>query len=705
MNAKSQKFFNSRPIFYGFLTLLLAIASAKYIFSGNLSFIILVTVISICLTLFCVLKKKPFVLLSFIAVFMFGIGWFFVGISSFEGEVYEGTSQVYARISDDIARYDSMANVVLKDVKINGKNAGNIELNLYYQNSQQFQVGDIIEFQAEIENVHLFELGKFNSSYYRDRTPYTCSVDIEDVVVKGNRLTWDEKFRINVKMNLVQSMGNQNGAVAYAVLFGDKSDVGSEIKDSYKSAGIIHLLTVSGLHVSFLIALIGFLLKLCKVRGLWNFLVCATILFVYAYLCGFAPSILRAGVMGLVLLTAKLSGKCYDNLSSLGLAGIVILLIFPLSGLDIGFLMSFFCVLSIFISYDWISKLLSHILPKFISNSFAISISATLGILPFSATIYSKLNLLTFFVNLIVIPIFSVLYPFLFLMTLLCSILPFMSFLLKICSFGFDVIYKIASFFSKTNFLVDLIEINVILVAFLIVLMFFISKFFMANKKIKAIATSMLIAICLTSLGFTYIPTVSLSGICCCYNYSNSTVLLTDSAGKSIIVDLGSESFTKKLLNSQNVSNVETVFVLQDYSVDIKTLRNLGVLNLIRSDAGQGYCEEVLICYDEVGRLGNFAFVYKSYNGKLTGLEISFDSVKIFLFKNAKHSSEAIEIIKNENYDFVFVGKQTEIAKYFERNVKIYSYYKNDYADVNYKKSGNMCLEIENKRLNWRCLD
>jgi len=91
-----------------------------------------------------------------------------------------------------------------------------------------------------------------------------------------------------------------------------------------------------------LITLLGFLLKKIRVRGFLNFLICFVFLGVYVYLCGFTPSVLRAGVMGLVLLATKLSGKCYDGLNSLGLSGIVILLISPLFALDVGFQMSFF---------------------------------------------------------------------------------------------------------------------------------------------------------------------------------------------------------------------------------------------------------------------------------------------------------------------------------------------------------------------------
>lgn len=706
MDAKGKKIFHSRPLFYGFLALLLAISTSRYIFVGNLKYIIFILLIFACFFAYCVWAKRWISFIVISSIFLFGLGWFFVGQVTFEGKIYEGESQVIGRISDDVSYsvYGNSANVVLKDVYINGNKESNINLTIYIDSYDDFEVGDIIVFNAEVEKVSLFTLNNFNSFYYRDGTPYTSSVSSDDFVIQGNKLHFDESFRLKMKSLLYENMGETNGAVAFAVLFGDKTEVDDDIYQSYKTSGIIHLLTVSGLHVGFLITLLGFILKKCRVKGIYNFLICAICLTFYAYICGFAPSFMRAGIMGLVLLATKLSGKCYDNLNTLGLSGIIILLYSPLSALDIGFLMSFFCVLGIFVITPWLSKVLKKVFPKFVAESFAVSIGAQIGILPFMALIYSDLNLLTFFINLIVIPIFSVIYPVLFVSLFVTALLPFMGFLLKACGWGLGLIYNIADFFGNTSLFVQLEPFDIFLVAGVFLLFFLISKYFMASRKAKTICCSTIFVFCGILGGIYLIPTSVQASVTYGYNYSSSTVVLTNDSGESVIVDAGYSNYTKNLLSANNIKKVSTAFVLQKSSAYIDTMREIGVENLIRCDNGQGYPEDVLVNFDETGYIGGFTFEYKSFEERLIGLEISFDETKVFILRDLKQSEEALTSVSSENYDIVILGKHDDYAKFFERSY-VLTYYKNSLAQTSFVSNGNITCLIDGKNYKWRCVD
>ena len=59
-------------------------------------------------------------------------------------------------------------------------------------------------------------------------------------------------------------MSEDNAGIAMAMLFGDKNDLNDEIASTYKNVGIIHILTVSGLHIGFLIAVVYGFLKKCR---------------------------------------------------------------------------------------------------------------------------------------------------------------------------------------------------------------------------------------------------------------------------------------------------------------------------------------------------------------------------------------------------------------------------------------------------------
>lgn len=706
MNSKKRKFFHARPLFFGFLALLLAISTTRFVFSGKIEYIILVSLLLVSFAGFCIYQKQFIFLLVILAFFGFGVGWYFFGISQFQGKEYSGEVQISGRISDDVSynQYGNQVTVILKDVEINGEKSGNIRLKISLSQDEVINVGDFISFKGEVENSKLFTFNDFNLWFYRDGTPYTAQVACKEIEVDGTYIKFDESFRLKVKDLLYKNMGSENGAIAYAVLFGDKSDVSDEIYETYKSTGLIHLLTVSGLHVGFLIALIGYILKKIKVRGVWNFLACALILGVYAYLCGFAPSVLRAGIMGLVLLCTKISGKCYDSLNSLGLAGIIILLTSPLSALDNGFLMSFFCVLAIYFIYPWLSKIFRKAFPKVMSNSLALSISAQVGILPFISQFYSTLNFLTPFANLLVIPLFSVLYPFLFVSILICLVLPFMGFLLSVCGWEFSLSTGIAEFFAKTNLIIKLQPVNFALVALLCLLVFLLSKFFMASKKVRAVCCSTLACVCAIVFGCLYIPTAPQSALSLNYNYSDEVVLLTNSQGNSVLVDVSYADFTQRVLKAHNIKNVDATFVLQKATIKIDSVRKVCNGRVIRCDKLEGYDEEVL---STTGTVAGFSYEYIFFGDdkKLVGLEISFDDTKVFILKNKNHTKQELESLQTENYDFVILDKKVNYSPYFTENSNILCYYKGDDIDYSYSQFGNFTYLIDGKNYQWRCLD
>ena len=61
-----------------------------------------------------------------------------------------------------------------------------------------------------------------------------------------------------IKARLEENMSSESASICYAVLFGDQSEIPDDVKDAYRESGIIHILTVSGLHVGFLIGILFF---------------------------------------------------------------------------------------------------------------------------------------------------------------------------------------------------------------------------------------------------------------------------------------------------------------------------------------------------------------------------------------------------------------------------------------------------------------
>lgn len=715
-----KKIFHTRFLFYGFLALLLAISSAKFLFEGNWLFILFDVFVLVCFLIYSLFFRKIAAFCVVFAFFLIGLGLFPLGVVTFNGNSFQGEQTVIGRVSDDISisTYGNRATVILKDVYINGLPDKNIRLEISIKSEEDVSAGDILAFKAKIFNAKLFQLGKFNTFYLRDRTPYTAEVAAKDVLFQGNRLSADESFRLKIKNELYSFMGKENGAVAFAAFFGDKTDIDDETYDAYGSAGILHLLSVSGLHVGLLFAFLAWILKKCHIKTIFNFLICATILGVYAWLCGFTPSVVRAGIMALTLLFTRLSGKCYDGLSSLGFAGILILLFSPLSAYDIGFLLSFSCVISIFLLAPVLSKLLEKIFPKFVAASFAVSISVQLGIIPFLGEMWAVFNFLTVFVNLLVIPIFSIVFPFLVVSALLTAALNFFGFLLSVCGWGLGAIKSIAAFFGQTKLIVTIGPQNLFVTAALLVLLFLISRFFMAKKRTKVACCSTIFVLGSIIFGLTFIENPQKSTFSYCHNFSTSVVIFTNGDGQSAIVDLTSENFTKNAMNRLGVKNMDTLFVLQDNTLDIDVANAIGVQTIVRSTDAEGFENEIVVQDDKWHLENGFCFRYHFEKKRLLGLEFLFEGENIFILRDWKTSQSALEYLARQNFDFVLLGEHEEYASYF--SCEVYAYESGSYVDHSYVQDGNMAVKIlktnENqkndkkpakmhKNYEWRCLD
>lgn len=136
-------------------------------------------------------------------------------------------------------------------------------------------------------------------------------------------------------------------ALLKAIFLGDKTDLSKEQKHLYEENGMAHLLAVSGLHVSIVG---GMLFRFLRKKGrsyAFSCMVGSGILFFYAIMTGFGNSVFRAAVMFFCFLLAQYFGAEYDMISSMSLAGILMLLEQPWRLLESGCVISFASIFSI----------------------------------------------------------------------------------------------------------------------------------------------------------------------------------------------------------------------------------------------------------------------------------------------------------------------------------------------------------------------
>lgn len=641
-----KKFLNFRYPFYCFLALLFGAVVAKGLYAGVVETIIIVGVALLFVAIMSVCYRKFLPLLMIIVFFFVGNGTFFLGMTSFDNKEYEGEVAVVGRVTDTLfTSEENYSNVLLEDVSIDGEKAKNVRLFVY--GNGDVEVGDILAFSSTVEAVKPFNLGVFNLTSYRNKIGYSSSANFSDIVITEGNMKIDEAFRSSVKESLLGNMNERNAYIAYAVLFGDQSGIDDEVDEVYRNSGIVHVLTVSGLHIAFIVGALMLLLKLFKGNKFLSLAIISIVLLFYCYLCGFTPSVVRATIMAIVLLLSRICNRPYDGLNSLAIAGFVIVCFSPLSTVDVGFLMSFFCVMFILLLAKPFTKLLSFVMPRKVASVMAVSISAQIGILPFTASFFSSFNFLSVFANFLVIPIFSIIFPALFVLAFLLSFMPFLGPVLVVFDYAFDLVFIIASFFSSTTLQVPLKPFSLSISTLIVIFFFTLSSFFVVKGIGRLLVCSCVAFMLVLSLIIPYLPTNNFTSVSFVESYSGEMIVLTSKDGGTLYYG---DDYYYQTFSSQDRS----------YAVDYYLSE---CINLATADIWKDYGAEVLLSLDADSsdesqysvsetplQVGAFRVSYRE-----GAFIVEFDGKKVLICEKISTSS-LFDLINEDSYDIIYLG-------------------------------------------------
>ena len=277
---------------------------------------------------------------------------------------------------------------------------------VYDDAKQSVQIGNKVNVKGELS---LFEEarnpGNFDQKFYYEKQKIGAFLWAEALRVtdrESNPLKQGlYELRQKWKRILIDAAGEEDGGALAAILLGEKQGMDREIRELYQVNGIAHVLAISGLHLSFLGVGVYHLLR--RITGSYTVGGLAGVLFLSAYILmiGMTVSAFRAMVMFLFRIGADLSGRHYDSPTALAAAAVTVCMWRPLSLYYSGFWLSFGALIAII-----------FILPIFKNlpaQSLWASVSVNLFLLPILMYSFYEVPIYGVFLNLIVIPLLSVL--------------------------------------------------------------------------------------------------------------------------------------------------------------------------------------------------------------------------------------------------------------------------------------------------------
>ena len=288
---------------------------------------------------------------------------------------------------------------------------GNLKLNI----GSNFLIKGIVYRHKNPINPDQFDYGKYLTNKSILAQMYADSYEIKISKTTDKDIWYYSDFLRNKILNNLEknNFSKDELHVVAALILGQQQDISPEIVHDYQFAGAIHILSVSGLHVGFILLFITYLLKPLRKNKVGNAIRLITIiisLWGFAILAGLSPSVVRSVTM-FSFVAVGMHLKRSTNIFHTLLVSVFLILLFQPSFLfDVGFQLSYVALFFIF----WLQPLLANLwtpnnkIANYFWEILTVSFAAQIGAFPLSIYYFHQFPGLFFVTNLIIIPFLSI---------------------------------------------------------------------------------------------------------------------------------------------------------------------------------------------------------------------------------------------------------------------------------------------------------
>ncbi|KJS06863.1 MAG: hypothetical protein VR77_03350 [Flavobacteriales bacterium BRH_c54] len=309
--------------------------------------------------------------------------------------------------------------------------------------ANRLKLGDIISFEPILKDVpapknpHEFSFKRYLSYHLIHQQAYLRSNNWK-IIHKNNDISIFA-YASNIRKMLIsklEEMGVKDKQlnVASALILGYKNEIDAQLKSAYSSAGAMHVLAVSGLHVGIIFLILNQIFQFFNKVKYGNYIkgvLIITLLWAYALLTGLSPSVMRAATMFSFIVAAKTTKSNANFFNTLAASALFLLIINPFLLMEVGFQLSYLAVIGIVVIQPWVYNLFYSkwwLLDK-IWELTAVSIAAQIATFPLGLYYFHQFPNYFMLSNLVVIPL-AILILYLGIITLIASPIPIIGSLL-----------------------------------------------------------------------------------------------------------------------------------------------------------------------------------------------------------------------------------------------------------------------------------
>ncbi|WP_074572149.1 DNA internalization-related competence protein ComEC/Rec2 [Selenomonas ruminantium] len=321
------------------------------------------------------------------------------------------------------------------------KGSGGLYIYAHSHKAPTVQIGDKVSATGKVRSPHGYQNpGQIDTKMLLKSQGITASlsagkqgikVTAVDTAVFQRKLV---EIRRHYRERMEQVMPKADAAAIFAMLFGGYDGIKRELVEDFTAVGIVHILSVSGSHISLLAAVMAVLGTLLRLPKATTAVLVVALIIVYSLLAGAVPPVIRSAIMGALAFVALALDRERDARRILLLTGLVMLIISPLLLFHISFQLSFLATAGLlYLAPVWQNYMREHGCSKYLAAGISITMAAQLATLPILAWYFNQLSLSSLLANLIVVPLVELMIVLGLFAGVVAFILPFVGSVVFVC--------------------------------------------------------------------------------------------------------------------------------------------------------------------------------------------------------------------------------------------------------------------------------
>lgn len=454
----------------------------------------------------------------------------------------------------------------------------------FYVNAQvDIEPGDILTGEFRLRTTTNRDKGDIN--YLQGKGIFLQGYQKKEaqLVKSAERPLW--AYPAVLRQNLTNVIGRyftgENSTFAMALLLGDRTDMDYRLNTAFQLSGIMHIIAVSGLHVTILFTLINLL---CLKRRWLVALLGIPALFLFAAMAGFTPSVTRACIMQSLMIGAALFNREYDGPSELAAASLAMLLVNPLVITSVSFQLSVGCMIGIFLFqkqlYDWMcgklhveGKSLAARMKRWLAGSVSMTLSAISLTTPLSAYYFGAVSIVGVLTNLLTLWAVSIIFYGIILVCILSAFAPGIA---AVFSSAVSLLIQLVLFVARSLAAIPFAAVytrSVYILAWLVFCYIMLAIFLLSSRKRPGLLVACMTAALILSIAATRLEPKTDDCRITVLDVGQGQCILLQSDEKTYMVDCGGHYDTDaanaaaETLLSQGVRRIDGL-ILTHYDRD-----------------------------------------------------------------------------------------------------------------------------------------